>query len=100
MHSCLCGGKVVNHLGKPTLSKPDLNLNPDLVTGNPAQNDRVTRRTIHCMRVYAGMSSGRQPLDKIVFPSALVLAFFGLGLSTFSVKQLLSSSSSRVAGRF
>ncbi|PSN49263.1 hypothetical protein C0J52_08196 [Blattella germanica] len=42
----------------------------------------------------AGSMTSRQPADRLVLPSALLLAGFGLGLSTFSVKQLLATARS------
>ncbi|KDR11391.1 hypothetical protein L798_14023 [Zootermopsis nevadensis] len=54
-----------------------------------------TRATSYAVRLsvtQVGSATGRQPIDRLVLPSALLLAGLGLGLSTFSVKQLLATA--------
>jgi hypothetical protein len=43
----------------------------------------------------AGSAVSRQPADRLVLPSAFLLAGVGLGLSIFSVKQLLATARPR-----
>jgi len=57
-----------------------------------------TRATTYAVRVsvtQAGSAISRQPADRLVLPSAFLLAGVGLGLSIFSVKQLLATARPR-----